>query len=119
MDKTFEAATFKLKPGEIVGPVHTPFGYHIIKLIARDNREVKVADIHLPIRISSITREELDQKARDLSFLAKETDLVKEAAELKYTMGETPAFNKGTNVPAVGVSPALNRFAFTNKVGAV
>jgi hypothetical protein len=80
---------------------------------------VKIADIHLPIRISSVTREDMDQKARDLTYLAKETDLVKEAAELKYVLGDTPAFVKGTNVPGIGASAALNRFAFSNKVGAV
>ena len=119
MEKSFEAAAFKAKPGQIVGPVKTPFGYHIIKLVAKDNREVKIADIHLPIRISSITREELDQKARDLSYLAKETDLVKEATDQKLTIGETPAFPKGANGPGVGASSALNRFAFSSKVGAV
>lgn len=32
MVKEFEEACFNGKPGEIIGPVHTQFGYHIIKI---------------------------------------------------------------------------------------
>src|SRR5207244_2439227 len=41
MVKQFDEAAFKAKPGQIVGPVRSQFGYHIIKVVARDNREVR------------------------------------------------------------------------------
>ena len=31
----FSAAVFKMKPGEVSGPVRTQFGYHLIKLLER------------------------------------------------------------------------------------
>ncbi|MGH8751909.1 MAG: SurA N-terminal domain-containing protein [Burkholderiales bacterium] len=34
MVKPFDEAVFQMKPGEIAGPVETPFGYHVIKLTA-------------------------------------------------------------------------------------
>lgn len=30
MEPSFEEAAFRIKPGEIIGPVETPYGYHII-----------------------------------------------------------------------------------------
>src|SRR4029079_18177352 len=32
MVKPFDDAVFAMKPGEIIGPVYTDFGYHVIKL---------------------------------------------------------------------------------------
>ncbi|MXS85069.1 peptidylprolyl isomerase [Nitrosomonas sp. HPC101] len=40
MIKAFEDAVFEMQPGDIRGPVETPFGFHIIKLT-----EVKDADV--------------------------------------------------------------------------
>src|SRR5207245_5247253 len=72
MVKPFEDAAMKARPGQIVGPVRTPFGYHIIKVLARDSREVKISYIHMSINASSQTKSDIKQRAKEFSYLAKQ-----------------------------------------------
>jgi len=41
----FERAAFGAKPGELVGPVKTVFGFHLIKVLANDGRKVHARHI--------------------------------------------------------------------------
>ena len=119
MVKPFEEAAMKTKPGQITGPVRTPFGYHVIKVLGRDNREVKLANIQMKIAMSSATRADVSQRAQDFAFLAKEGDFVKEAEQSKYSVLETPAFQKTGVIPGIGVNSTVSKFAFTGKIGHV
>jgi parvulin-like peptidyl-prolyl isomerase len=119
MVKPFDEAAYKAKVGQIVGPIRTQFGYHIIKVTARDNREVKIADIHTQIRVSSQTKSDIEQHAQDFQYLAKEGDFVKEATQSKFTVAETQPFQKNGVIPGIGQNSSLNKFAFTNKPGSV
>jgi parvulin-like peptidyl-prolyl isomerase len=119
MVKPFEEAAMKMKPGQISGPVKTQFGYHVIKLLGRDSREVKVSDIHMKIAMSSATQADISQRAQDFAFLAKEGDFMKEAAQSKYTVLESQPFQKDAVIPGLGINTTVNKFAFNDKVGAV
>jgi parvulin-like peptidyl-prolyl isomerase len=119
MVKPFENAVYAAKPGQIIGPVRTDFGYHVIKLIARDSREVKLRDIHMPIEMSPKTSGDIYQKAQDFAYFAKENGLEKEAEINKLTVTETPPFTRKGNITGIGNFPAVNRFAFEGNVGDV
>ena len=115
----FEDAAFKANTGQIVGPIRTPFGYHIIKILAKDNREVKIADIHLSVHIGSQTQSDISQQAQDFSYITKQGSFEKEAQQSKYKVQETLPFQKDAVVPGLGLNNAINKFAFNNKSGSI
>lgn len=119
MVKQFDEAAFKARTGQIIGPVRTQFGYHIIQVVARDNREVKIADLHMAIAVSSKTKSDLQQHAQELSYFSQQGDFTKEAEKNKYSINETPPFVKNGIIPGVGMNSAVNKFAFSGKAGAI
>jgi parvulin-like peptidyl-prolyl isomerase len=46
----FETAAFEAKVGDVVGPVKTVYGYHIIKITDKKGDEVKASHILLKTR---------------------------------------------------------------------
>jgi parvulin-like peptidyl-prolyl isomerase len=119
MVKEFEAAVFKLRPGEVAGPVRTQFGIHIIKLMQKDAREIKVASIILPIAPSSQTKNDIFERARDFAYNARKAEFVKEAQSLGIEVKEAQVQEKGGVVPGLGVNESITHWAFKSSVGEV
>jgi peptidyl-prolyl cis-trans isomerase D len=115
----FDKAAFGAKPGQVVGPIRTPYGLHIIKVHARDSRELKLAHIDSKITVSSQTKNDLVDRARDFAYNARGTDFKKEAQQLGFEVRETQVQEKSTVVPGLGLQPQLVRWAFANKAGSV
>lgn len=117
MVKEFETAAMSGKPGQVIGPVKTQFGIHVIKVEGRDNRELKVATITIPLKASTRTRDEAYQRALDFAYVARKGNFENEAQSLGLPVQETPEFQKGTTVPGFGYAELINKFAFKNDIG--
>jgi peptidyl-prolyl cis-trans isomerase D len=117
--KPFELAAFGAKVGEIVGPIRSQFGWHIIKVLGKDSRELRVARMTMKVKMSSQSSDAATQKAQDFAYLSKEEGFDKAAETSSYAVKETPEFVKGSVIPGVGVNDAAMNFAFTKKLDAL
>ncbi len=115
----FEKAAFAAKPGQLVGPVRTPYGLHIIKVYARDSRELKLAHISMKITPSNQTKNELFERSRDFAFNAKESEFTREAQQSGFEVKETDVQEKTGVIPGIGMHQGIIRWAFANKVGSI
>jgi peptidyl-prolyl cis-trans isomerase D len=115
----FEQAAFKARAGEVVGPVRTRFGLHIIKVEARDNRELKLATITMKIDASPQTRNDQVERARDFAYNARESEFTREAQQLNFDVREAQVQDKSGFIPGVGINESVTRWAFAEKVGTV
>ena len=115
--KPFADAAFKARVGDIVGPVRTQFGWHIIKVTGRDKREVKILDLAMKVKASTQTMDAAFQQAQDFNILAKDEGFEKAAENSKLKIQETQEFTKTGSIPGIGPNDAITNFAFSNKVG--
>lgn len=71
--QSFETALFSMKPGEISHPVLSPFGYHIIKYIEKEDfqpYDSLKADIYHFIEARNLREQIIDQKLKDMAVEA-------------------------------------------------
>ena len=115
----FERAAFGAQVGEVVGPVRTAFGLHVIKVTGRDARELKLASIKIPIEASAQTRNDLVDRARDFAYNSRETDLPREAEQLGLRVQEATVTEQGGAIPGLGIDESVNRWAFSETVGTI
>jgi len=120
MVKEFEDAVMGAAVGDIVGPVKTSFGFHIIKIKGRSSKEFKYADIKNIVKASQKTKDIARKRAEDFAFISEKSSFDEEAKKLGLQVIEVPTYvTKGAFVQGAGQSPAVSSFALSEKKGAI
>lgn len=118
-----EKAAFSAKKDEVVGPVETDYGYHIIKIFDKKvNRKgeidsVKASHILLKMEPSLETINNVKYKASDLTEIAKSIGFEKAVEEDNIETFETPPFENTGFIPGIGMLYTVTDFAFSGNVG--
>ncbi|MCF7885114.1 MAG: peptidylprolyl isomerase [Candidatus Marinimicrobia bacterium] len=121
----FSEAAFNASPGEIVGPVLTRYGYHLIKVEDRRQQDgktqVKARHILLKITAGPETESDVESQANLFAFDANELGFEAAADSNNYTIQESPELTEDTKfIRQIGYFPEAARFAFsTNSIGKI
>ncbi|MEX0821403.1 MAG: peptidyl-prolyl cis-trans isomerase [Rhodothermales bacterium] len=107
----FEDAAFSASIGQVVGPIKTQIGYHLIRVNARAAQEVKVADFALDIRTDVATLNDIQDQLDDLVYYAGESGNFNEEAErLGLTVQQVQVEEGQQFIPVLGNSRAILTF---------
>ena len=116
----FEKAAFNGAIGVIQKPIKTSYGYHIIRVNGKTDKEYIVEKLVEPVKISPTTVDDNYNAAQDFSYIAKKNDFNSEAKLMNYKIKETPDFYKTSPIiPGIGMSKALIDFAFNNDLNSI
>jgi len=124
MVKPFEEAAFSAKLGQVVGPVQSQFGLHIIKVedkrIEKGVEEVKASHILLKFSASGTTQNKARDDADYFASQVRNRPFEEVAEELGVAVDTSSFFaQKSGFVPGLGMDKGVSNFVFGNDVGSV
>lgn len=110
-DPAFDKASFSGKKGDLIGPVRSSFGFHIIRIDDKTPAHVKTLD-EVKAQIEPMLARQKGQAAaeslaKSLQSTAATDGLGKAAASRGLQVVETDYFTRGTSLPGIGTSSSL------------
>ncbi|MBN2789681.1 MAG: peptidylprolyl isomerase [Candidatus Delongbacteria bacterium] len=126
----FEEAAFNAEVGEIVGPVKTKYGYHIIRVVAKKrDKKGEIIEVQASHILSKFkVHQETFDNAADAALNFKDTytkagaspNAFKETAnKLNLKVLESPLTYETDRTNELGKIPGLSKFLFKNDIGKV
>lgn len=125
MVKEFSDAAFAAEVGDVVGPIKTQFGLHIIqvydKRVEEGTEQVAARHILLKFEASGYTVDTAMGKAREFADLAKEEGFAAAADQLGMEIQETPEFSRNRigTIPTLGQAGTAMDWVFNMDKGDV
>ena len=105
----FENAAYNAKPGELVGPIRTNYGYHILKVTDKRKSRYKMSAAHILILDSEeIPKEDAQTKINEIYDRLLSGESFKMLAR-KYSEDKS-SISKGGEFPAFGLNQMLPEF---------
>ena len=123
MISEFDKAAFEAESGDLIGPVLTSFGYHVInindkKTLEDGTEQVNASHILLTVSPGKDTESDLSDTASIFSLDAKESGFTALADSLGITIDDASGVQKESIfIQDIGVAREAVRFAFNSNPG--
>jgi len=121
MVDAFDEAAFGASPGELVGPVKSEFGYHLIRVTHRTDQAVQVADLAYSLSPTQSSLSDKQTTLEDVAFYAEEdgSSFTAEAKRRDMQVQQVQAQANQSTVPGIGQSPGLRSFMESAETGTI
>lgn len=119
MVKEFEGPVMNASAGDIIGPIKTQFGFHIVKINDRARKEFKVADIKMTVKTTPRTIDAVKKRASDFAYVADKGNFEQEAKQDNLKVTDMPAITKNSFIPGAGRNNKIIKFAFSESEGSI
>lgn len=121
MVKEFEDAVFNANVGDLVGPIQTKYGFHVVKVTGKEAKEFKVAQLSKFVTPSARSKQLTKKKAEDFyDMVSKGENFDSTAKKLNLQAVTTQDVTRTMQVPMMNKkNSTLTNFLFDSKVNTV